>query len=108
MLALLAVTVLVGQTMFTSIVNAVEADVENSVGEEGIISETDELVDDVDVETLSTENLENLEKVKTLSVESLDVEPVNLDGVATDDSENVGEVVVDSQTAGDDARVKVE
>jgi len=98
MLALLAVAVLVGQTMFTSVVTAEEAD---STDWKNIatIDDSNVSLEDSKVVNLSTENLD---EVKELSTEPLNIEAINL---KTDSSLNLtdeNKIETNSNTAGSD------
>jgi hypothetical protein len=76
-LALLAVAVLAGQTMFTSIVNAVEAEEnDNFVGEENVVSEKADVVESSEVKVIPSENLETLSDVTPIELKEIDLDNV--------------------------------
>jgi len=105
MLALLAAAVLVGQTMFTSIVSAVEAEgLNDSVDWEVVnVDESDTMNENSDVDDLS---IKNLIEVKDLTKESLDLEPINLEVNDSLNLADVNKIDVDSNTsAWDDSRI---
>lgn len=76
-LALLAVAVLAGQTMFTSIVSAVEAEEnDNFVGEENVVSEKADVVESSEVKVIPSENLETLSDVTPIELKEIDLDNV--------------------------------